>query len=335
MSYSIIKIEEKYQSTIDVIVDQQSTEEEIQSKKVFPSVQDALDSMEGESGIVFIAKGIYYEKLEVELPSITFIGEDRDKTILTYDVASGTEREDGSTYGTFDSASVIVRKANFTALNITFENGFDYMTEHKKDKNDPTRMKNIQAVAFRTADESDQTKIENCRFKGYQDTLLVDKGTHYFKDCIIEGAVDFIFGGGQAVFEACDIISLDRGDTFNNGFITAASTSINTPYGYLFEACNLLKESDKMENETVYLGRPWHPGGDPNAVASVLFDQCKMAAHIKAEAWTEMGGFSPMDARLYEYCNQGAGAIAHDSRRELSTLEAEAFRNYIRNRCVR
>ncbi|SFL38155.1 pectinesterase [Gracilibacillus orientalis] len=302
---------------------------------MFPTVQAALDSMEGESGTVFIANGTYYEKLEVEWPAITFIGEDRDHTVITYNAASGTKKNDGTTYGTFDSASVIVRNANFTAVNMTFENGFDYMTEHKKDEDDLTRMKNIQAVAFRTADDSDQTRIENCRFIGYQDTLLVDKGTHYFKDCIIEGAVDFIFGAGQAVFEACDIISLDRGDTFNNGFITAASTSIHTPYGYLFEACNLLKEVDDMKNETVYLGRPWHPGGDPNAVASVLFDQCKMGAHIKPEAWTEMGGFSPMDARLYEYCNQGVGAIVHDTRRELSTVEAEAFRNYMRNCCVR
>ncbi|QGH35907.1 pectinesterase [Gracilibacillus salitolerans] len=335
MNYNIEKVEEHYGLTIDAIVDQHISDSEFQGKKVFHSVQKALDSMQGSAAVLFMAKGIYYEKIEVAKADITLIGENRDETILTYDVASGTEREDGSTYGTFDSASVTIRKARFTAYHLTFENQFDYMKEYLKQDDDPSKVKNIQAVAFRTTDESDHTKLKNCRLKGYQDTLLVDNGTHYFKECRIEGVVDFIFGAGQAVFEKCDIISLDRKDTINNGFVTAASTSIHTPYGYLFEACQLRKESAKMADETVYLGRPWHPGGDPNAEASVLFYKCELDSHIKPEAWTEMGGFSPMDARLYEYNNQGAGAVANGARRNLSTQEAEAFRKYLRDCCVR
>ncbi|MDX8045748.1 pectinesterase family protein [Gracilibacillus sp. S3-1-1] len=335
MSYDITKVEEKYQLTIDLIVDQHSKVDEIQGKKVYTTVASALSSIEDGAGNIFIAKGIYYEKLEITSPSVTLVGEDRDQTILTYDVASGTKKDDGSTYGTFESASVIVKQANFTAYHLTFANGFDYMAEYTKNENDETRMKNVQAVAFRTAEASNHTKIIGCRFKGYQDTLLVDKGTHYFKDCMIEGAVDFIFGAGQAVFEECDIISLDRGESFNNGYITAASTSIHTPYGYLFEACHLLKESATMKNETVYLGRPWHPGGDPDAQASVLFYRCNMDGHIKREAWTEMGGFSPMDARLYEYQNQGEGSAVNENRRELPENEADAFRHYLRERCIK
>ncbi|WP_208588671.1 hypothetical protein [Gracilibacillus suaedae] len=33
-----------------------------------------------------------YGKIEIEKPSITLIGEGRDKTVVTYDVASGTEK---------------------------------------------------------------------------------------------------------------------------------------------------------------------------------------------------------------------------------------------------
>jgi pectinesterase len=71
---------------------------------------------------------------------------------------------------------------------------------------------------------------------------------------------------------------------------------------------------------TVYLGRPWHPGGDPDAIASVLYHRCDLGAHIKPEGWTDMSGFSAADARLYEYENTGPGAISHEDRRQLAIM---------------
>lgn len=40
-----------------------------------------------------------------------------------------------------------------------------------------------------------------CGFIGIQDTLYDQNGLHYYKDCYIEGAVDFIFGDGRSIFE--------------------------------------------------------------------------------------------------------------------------------------
>lgn len=40
----------------------------------------------------------------------------------------------------------------------------------------------------------------NCKFYGFQDTLCDDKGLHFFKDCHIEGTVDFIFGNGKSIY---------------------------------------------------------------------------------------------------------------------------------------
>nr|GMD83920.1 zinc finger CCHC domain-containing protein 10-like [Ipomoea batatas] len=42
----------------------------------------------------------------------------------------------------------------------------------------------------------DRTAFYHCNFSGVQDTLLDAMGRHYFKHCIIEGAIDFIFGAG-------------------------------------------------------------------------------------------------------------------------------------------
>ena len=56
----------------------------------------------------------------------------------------------------------------------------------------------------------------------------------YIRNRYVEGDVDFIFGRGTAVFDRCEIRSLTRGSSTNNGYITAAATTNSNPYGFLF-----------------------------------------------------------------------------------------------------
>ena len=56
-----------------------------------------------------------------------------------------------------------------------------------------------QAVAFRIS--ADTASFVGCKFLGAQDTLYDHVGRHYYKDCYIEGSVDFIFGNGLSLFE--------------------------------------------------------------------------------------------------------------------------------------
>lgn len=56
-----------------------------------------------------------------------------------------------------------------------------------------------QAVALRIS--GDNAAFWGCRFLGAQDTLYDDQGRHYFKDCYIEGSVDFIFGDALSMYE--------------------------------------------------------------------------------------------------------------------------------------
>lgn len=58
---------------------------------------------------------------------------------------------------------------------------------------------NNQAVAVKIS--GDRCAFYNCKFLGFQDTVLDDTGRHYFKNCYIEGAVDFICGNGKSVYE--------------------------------------------------------------------------------------------------------------------------------------
>lgn len=263
----------------------------------YDTVQKAIDAVPNnntELVEIFIKNGTYKEVVTVPAnkPFISLIGESAEKTVLTYDNYAKRERPEGGTYGTSGSASVYLYASDFTAQNLTMENSFDESTVEG----------GSQAVAVYT--RGDRMKFDHVRFLGNQDTLYANGGTQYFSNCYIEGDVDFIFGAARAVFDNCDIVSLDRGSSTNNGYITAASTNINDPYGFLFINSRLISEAAEG---TVYLGRPWHPGGDPNAIASVVFMNCELGGHIQREGWTDMSGFSAKDARFNEYKNEGPG----------------------------
>lgn len=47
----------------------------------------------------------------------------------------------------------------------------------------------------------DTAAFYGCHFVSGQDTLYDHQGRHYFKDCYIEGSIDFIFGDGLSLYE--------------------------------------------------------------------------------------------------------------------------------------
>ena len=76
---------------------------------------------------------------------------------------------------------------------------------------------------------------------------------------------------------------------------------------------------------TVYLGRPWHPSGDVNAIAQVLYRGVAMGAHIRTDPWTDMSGFSWRTARFAEYGSTGAGAVINANRPQMSASTATQY----------
>lgn len=61
-----------------------------------------------------------------------------------------------------------------------------------------------QAVAIRIG--GDQAAFWGCGFFGAQDTLHDDRGRHYFKECYIQGSIDFVFGNGKSFYEVCTVV---------------------------------------------------------------------------------------------------------------------------------
>ena len=56
-----------------------------------------------------------------------------------------------------------------------------------------------QGVALRIS--ADNAAFVGCNFLGAQDTLYDHLGRHYYRDCYIEGSVDFIFGNALSLYE--------------------------------------------------------------------------------------------------------------------------------------
>ncbi len=250
----------------------------------FRTVQEAINAVpdfrKNETKI-FIRKGTYKEKLVLATSktNVTFVGEDRDRTILTYDDFASKKNRFGEEVGTTGSTSFFVFGDGFRAENITFENSSGPVG---------------QAVAVRI--DGDMVTFINCRFLGFQDTLYPhgEKSRQYYKNCYIEGTVDFIFGWSTAVFDRCTIVCKDH------GFVTAPSTNEGTAFGFVFLDCKI---TGTAPESSFYLGRPWRPFGKS------AFLRCDLGSMIKPEGWHNW--VKPEAERttfFAEYKNTGNGA---------------------------
>lgn len=248
----------------------------------FKTVQEAINAVPDfrkKKTTVFIRNGFYREKLIISetKDSLVIIGEDKDKTILSYNNFASKPTGFGDQLGTSGSASVYVCSPNFTAENLTFENAAGPVG---------------QAVA--AVVRSDKARLFNCKFLGFQDTLYPHKAgsRQYYKNCYIEGTVDYIFGFSTAYFEDCELFCKD------SGYITAASTPQNSQYGFVFYHCKIQGENPA----SFYIGRPWRP------YAKVAFIECNMTNVIKPEGWDNWGKVSnEKTAQFSEYQNSGEG----------------------------
>ncbi|MCR8666784.1 pectinesterase family protein [Aestuariibaculum sp. M13] len=269
----------------------------------FSAVQAAINAVpdfrKNETRI-FIKNGIYKEKLVLPASktNITFVGEDKFKTILTYDDFAQKHNSFGEEMGTTGSTSFFIFGDNFKAENLTFENSAGSLG---------------QAVAVRV--DGDKVIFNNCRFLGNQDTLYChgNDSRQYYKNCYIEGTVDFIFGWSTAYFDNCEIFCK------NSGYVTAASTNEDTAYGFVFKNCKI---TGSAQENTFYLGRPWRD------YAKTVWIDCYMDKHIKPEGWHNWGKPQAEQTTFYaEYGSTGPGASSKRVTwaKQLSKKEAEVF----------
>jgi pectinesterase len=308
------------------------------------TVQAAVDAAVAAGGTsripIAVAPGIYRETICVPslAPPITLYGTNADAaaTVIVNGNYSGKPKANGesanpcnanlsgTTYGTSGSATFAAYAKEFQAKNLTFSNDTDESSVGAGSA--------IQAVALMT--QGDKLVFDNVRVLGNQDTLYVKSpgpgivSRAYFKNCYVEGDVDFVFGRATFVLDGCELKYLATRVTAGSGNVVAPSTDARNAYGILVVHSKLTAEAAGAG--TAYLGRSWDEGaGDlagyatavetgiyPNGQVlirdSVLDAQVRPADPWRAAATTNRPYSSTAAAypanRLYEYNNTGPGS---------------------------
>lgn len=300
----------------------------------FRTLAEALDAVPTEREgpyRVMLRAGRYHEKLTISAPDVHLVGESRDGTVLTFDAHGDTPGPAGEPLGTWGSATLIVRAPGFRAERLTIENAFDYPANAARAADDPARVRNPQAVTLMLDAGSDRAVLSEVTLAGYQDTFFAEAGRAYVWRSLISGHVDFIFGGGQVVFDQSVIRSRHRENANPTGYVTAPSTRAGHPFGFLFVDSRFEKEED-VPAGSVRLGRPWRPGNDQTANGSAVFVRSWMDDHLGPD------GYAPISSRdehgervwydleptsrFFEWETTGPGAHAGPRRPQLTAAQA-------------
>ena len=263
------------------------------------NLQSVFDSAP-EGATIYLSAGIYRQKAMIHTPGLTIIGQGMDKTILVYDDYAKKPDEKGFAYLTFRSYTLAVCADGVTMRNLAVVN--DALTPEVKG----------QEVALSVV--ADDFQMESCRLTSTQDTLfagplpedLIERYTGFlsddlrrggemkqvFRDCTIEGTVDFIFGCGNALFESCELRSLV--DARNVGFVAAPAHGLHQREGYRFLNCRFTREAG-VEDGSIFLARPWRDFG------LCSFVGCSYDSHINLLGFDKWSGTQrDQTARFFE-----------------------------------
>ncbi|KAH7651101.1 Pectinesterase protein, partial [Dioscorea alata] len=240
----------------------------------FQRIQDAIDAVpshNSEQVFILIKPGIYRERVVVpeDKPWITLSGTNATSTIITWSGA----------WDTLESTTVSILASDFVGRYLTIQNTYG---------------SRAQAVALSVF--GDRVAFYACRMISYQDTLFDISGRHYYSNCYIEGATDFIFGDALSFFEKCHIHSISK----SGGAITAQKrSSANENTGFSFVSCKLTG----VKSKSVILGRPWGP------YSRVVYANSYMSNAILPQGWSDWNNPTTQRTSFYgEYKCYGYGA---------------------------
>ena len=158
-----------------------------------------------------------------------------------------------------------------------------------------------QAVALRVG--ADMSIFYNCQMDGYQDTLYVHTYRQFYRNCVITGTIDFIFGDSSVVFQGCTLVVRKPLDNQAN-IVTAQGRKDNRqPTGIVLQNCTITADPAyyPVRNQLKsYLGRPWKEFSRTIVMESFIDDL------IQPVGWMPWDGTFGLDTCFYtEYNNRG------------------------------
>lgn len=275
---------------------------------------------------IILEKGEYRSKLEITAENLQLIGAGKDDTIIVYDDYAKKPDEFGREYNTFRTYTAAVLAKGVRFEKITVKN--DSLKPEEKG----------QEVALTVY--ADDFLAEDCAFVSTQDTIfcgplppdLIERydgflkdrlrrseyGKHIFRRCYIAGNVDFIFGCGDALFENCEIRSVN--DVRGHGYAAAPAHALSQEIGFVFNRCRFTCDEGVKEG-SVYLARPWRDYGKS------AFISCEYGAHIAKSGFDKWNDTErDKTARFSEYGTDRSGRAEWS--RELSEEEKDFLLSY-------
>lgn len=293
----------------------------------YATLQEAVNATPYDvETVIILRKGVYREKVFCEKQSIILQGEGAEDTCLCFGDGAYMTHADGRPNGTFRSYTLFLGGGTARVRDITIQN----------DAGDGS----VAGQGLAVYADAARVHMDNVRLIAHQDTLfcapLPEKerlpggflgprllsprrmSVQYYHRCRITGDIDFIFGGGDAVFDGCTIISRDRRKPIN-GYIVAPSGRPEG-LGFVFRDCHM---TSAAKPGSVYLGRPWRAHG-----RAVLL-RCRLDGHIAPVGWDDWQDERNHETAFFgEYLCTGEGAAGTGRTswtHSLSSEEAEAI----------
>ncbi|XP_078448381.1 putative pectinesterase/pectinesterase inhibitor 13 [Wolffia australiana] len=236
--------------------------------------------------VIYVKAGVYQENVIVtkNMENVFMYGDGARRSIV-----SGRKNfVDGTP--TFQTATFAAIGSGFVAKSMGFAN--------------TAGPEKHQAVALRV--QSDMAAFFNCRMDGYQDTLYVQTHRQFYRNCVISGTVDFIFGDSATVLQNCLIIVRKPLDNQQNTITAHGRTDKRETTGLVIHNCRIVPEAKLVPLKfkiPSYLGRPWKEYSRTVIMESTIGD------FIRPEGWLPWAGDFALKTLYYaEYGNRGAGA---------------------------
>ncbi|KAK7379098.1 hypothetical protein VNO80_04551 [Phaseolus coccineus] len=238
---------------------------------------------------IYVKAGVYDEYITVPKTAVNVLlyGDGPEKTIVT----GHKNFRDG--VKTMQTATFANTAQGFIAKAMTFENtaGPD----------------GHQAVAFRN--QGDMSAVIGCHILGYQDTLYVQTNRQFYRNCVISGTIDFIFGTSPTVIQHSVIIARKPLDNQFNTVTADGTSAKNMDTGIVLQDCEIVPEAELFPVRfqfKSYLGRPWKQYSRTVVMESNIGD------FLNPEGWCPWIGENFEDTLYYaEYNNAGPGAAVN------------------------
>ncbi|XP_058740478.1 pectinesterase-like [Vicia villosa] len=255
----------------------------------FKTIKDAIASYpKGNKGryVIYVKAGVYDEYITVpkDAANILMYGDGPQRTIVTGSkcYAKGVKTMQTATFA--NTAPGFIGKA------MTFENtaGPD----------------GHQAVALRN--QGDMSAFIGCHILGYQDTLYVQTNRQFYRNCVISGTIDFIFGTSPTLIQHSVIIARKPNMNQFNTVTADGTAEKNMVTGIVIQDCQIVPEAQLFPIRfqiKSYLGRPW------KAYSRTVVMESTIGDFLHPDGWVAWAGEHFENTCYYaEHANTGPGA---------------------------